>query len=33
MNGMEMTLVAPEVEVVAKAARWRFTQEYKGKIV
>lgn len=35
MNGMEMTVVAPEVEVevVAMAARRRFTQEYKGKIV
>jgi len=33
MSATEMLVVAPEVEVVAKAARRRFTQEYKGKIV
>ena len=33
MSGTEMTLVAPEVEVVAKASRRRFTVEYKRKIV
>ena len=33
MSGTEMALVAPEVEVVAKASRRRFTVEYKRKIV
>ena len=33
MSGTEMTQVAPEVEVVAKASRRRFTVEYKRKIV
>jgi transposase-like protein len=33
MSGREMALVAPEVEVVAKASRRRFTVEYKRKIV
>ena len=33
MSGTERTLVAPEVEVVAKASRRRFTVEYKRKIV
>jgi len=33
MNGMEMTLVAPEVEVAAKATRRRFAVEYKRKVV
>ena len=33
MSRTEMTLVAPEVEVVAKASRRRFTVEYKRKIV
>ena len=33
MNGTEMALVGPEVEVVAKATRRRFTLEYKRKIV
>ena len=33
MSATEMTLVAPEVEVVAKASRRRFTVEYKRKIV
>jgi len=30
---MEMTLVAPEVEVAAKATRRRFAVEYKRKVV
>ena len=33
MSGTERTLVAPEVEVAAKATRRRFTVEYKRKIV
>ena len=33
MSGTEMTRVVPEVEVVAKASRRRFTVEYKRKIV
>jgi hypothetical protein len=33
MSGMERTLVAPEVEMAAKATRRRFTAEYKRKIV
>ena len=33
MSSKEMALVAPEVEVVAKASRRRFTVEYKRKIV
>jgi transposase-like protein len=33
MSGTEMALVEPEVEVVAKASRRRFTVEYKRKIV
>ena len=33
MNGTEMTLVVPEVEVAAKPSRRRFTQEYKRKVV
>ena len=33
MSSMERSLVAPEVEVAAKATRRRFTLEYKGKIV
>jgi transposase-like protein len=33
MSGTEMTLVAPEVEVVAKGSRRRFTVEYKRKIL
>jgi transposase-like protein len=33
MSATEMALVAPEVEVVAKATRRRFTVEYKRKIV
>jgi len=31
MSATEMALVAPEVEVVAKASRRRFTVEYKQK--
>jgi hypothetical protein len=33
MSGTEMALVEPEVEVVAKASRRRFTVAYKRKIV
>jgi len=33
MSSTERALVASEVEVVAKASRRRFTQEYKRKIV
>ena len=33
MSATEMALVGPEVEVVAKASRRRFTMEYKRKIV
>jgi len=33
MSATEMALVAPKVEVVAKASRRRFTVEYKRKIV
>src|SRR3990170_4516493 len=33
MSGTEMALAGPEVEVVAKASRRRFTMEYKRKIV
>src|SRR6266446_1107217 len=33
MSATEMALAAPEVEVVAKASRRRFTGEYKRKIV
>jgi len=33
MNATEIALAAPEVEVVAKASRRRFTVEYKRKIV
>ena len=33
MSGTEMSPVAPEVEVVAKASRRRFTVKYKRKIV
>jgi len=33
MSATEMALVAPEVEVVAKASRRRFTVEYKRQIV
>ena len=33
MSAAEMALAAPEVEVVAKASRRRFTMEYKRKIV
>ena len=33
MSSKEMALVAPEVEVVAKASRRRFTVEYKRTIV
>ena len=33
MNATEMARGAPEVEVVAKASRRRFTVEYKRKIV
>ena len=33
MSGTEMARVEPEVEVVAKASRRRFTVEYKRKIV
>ena len=33
MSSPERGLVAPEVEVVAKASRRRFTQAYKRKIV
>jgi len=33
MSATEMALAAPEVEVVAKATRRRFTVEYKRKIV
>ena len=33
MSATEMALVAPEVEVVAKASRRRFAVEYKRKIV
>ena len=33
MSGTEMAWVEPEVEVVAKASRRRFTVEYKRKIV
>jgi len=33
MSATEMALAAPEVEVVAKATRRRFTGEYKRKIV
>ncbi len=33
MNGTEMALVGPEVEVAAKATRRRFTVEYKRKVV
>ena len=33
MSATEMALAAPEVEVVAKANRRRFTVEYKRKIV
>jgi transposase-like protein len=33
MSSPESSLVAPEVEVVAKASRRRFTQAYKRKIV
>ena len=32
MSETEMALAAPEVEVVAKATRRRFTVEYKRKI-
>jgi len=33
MSSTERAVVVPEVEVVAKASRRRFTQEYKRKIV
>jgi transposase len=33
MSATQMALAAPEVEVVAKASRRRFTVEYKRKIV
>ena len=33
MSATEIALAAPEVEVVAKASRRRFTVEYKRKIV
>ena len=33
MSATEMALAAPEVEVVAKASRRRFTVEYKRKMV
>ncbi len=33
MSGTEMALVEPEVEVVAKASRRRFTVAYKRQIV
>jgi transposase-like protein len=33
MSSLESSLVVPEVEVVAKASRRRFTQAYKRKIV
>ncbi len=33
MSATEMALAGPEVEVVAKASRRRFTMEYKRKIV
>ena len=33
MSSKEMALAGPEVEVVAKASRRRFTVEYKRKIV
>jgi transposase len=33
MSSTERALVASEVEVVAKASRRRFTQEYKRQIV
>ena len=33
MSSTERALVASEVELVAKASRRRFTQEYKGEIV
>ena len=33
MSGTERTLMAPEVEVAAKATRRRFAVEYKRKIV
>ncbi len=33
MSATEMALAGPEVEVVAKASRRRFTVEYKRKIV
>ena len=33
MNATEMVLAGPEVEVVAKASRRRFTVEYKRKVV
>ena len=33
MSAMEMALAGPEVEVVVKASRWRFTVEYKRKIL
>jgi hypothetical protein len=33
MSTVEQALEGPEIEVVAKATRWRFTLEYKRKIV
>jgi len=33
MGSPEMVLMAPEIEVAAKATRRRFTVEYKRKIV
>ena len=33
MSASEQAVVGPVIEVVAKATRWRFTVEYKRKIV
>jgi hypothetical protein len=33
MSALEQVLGGPAIEVVAKATRWRFTVEYKRKIL